>query len=467
MNMITQAIELFLKSTCTILGSATLTDFGSKMAQVFTAGHTMMLSTIVALLQDLDDTIARDAQRRNEWEVVRKDKRTLVTTFGELCFERRYYRHKQTGERAYLLDIHLGIQANAKVNGDVRQKAITLAEQGSYSKSAAGATVSEISRMSVCNYIGHLGRFPALESSGERRAVKWLYVEADEDHVSLQNGKKTHVKLVYVHEGVEERGERRMLINPRYLTWPCGYDNNLLWKTVSDYIQRQYVSESIEYIFLSGDCASWIRTGEDWLYPCVPILDSFHTMKALRKLCGGKQEQAAAFLHHVRKDERKQASDLCKNILRETPESKRETKLKQANYLLNNWHRIRNQRHICAQGCSAEGHVSHILSERLSSRPLGWSQRNMENIAQLRVMRANGQLIQYEELRLAKARKEIADTGSKAVALVSTSRMRKALKRSTQSTMKTTVQNLPVLKNGARTPLFQALYGLSFDYVAC
>jgi len=158
---------------------------------------------------------------------------------------------------------------------------------------------------------------------------------------------------------------------------------------------------------------------------------------------------------------------LCRSILNEVTEPRREAKLKQANYLLSNWHRIRNQNHPDAQGCSAEGHVSHILSERLSSRPRGWSKRNMENIAQLRVMKANGQVIVYEDLRQAKSRPEMVSTSSKAAALVSAPRLRKALTKSAQSTLKTTCQNLPILKTGVTTPLFQALHALSFDFVAC
>ncbi|MGI6574808.1 MAG: UPF0236 family transposase-like protein [bacterium] len=41
-------------------------------------------------------------------------------------------------------------------------------------------------------------------------------------------------------------------------------------------------------------------------------------------------------------------------------------------------------------GCSAEGHVSHILSSRLSSRPLGWSRTGVDQMARLRVFVANG-----------------------------------------------------------------------------
>ncbi len=41
-------------------------------------------------------------------------------------------------------------------------------------------------------------------------------------------------------------------------------------------------------------------------------------------------------------------------------------------------------------GCSAEGHVSHILSSRLSSRPLAWSKTGVDQMARLRVFVANG-----------------------------------------------------------------------------
>ena len=42
------------------------------------------------------------------------------------------------------------------------------------------------------------------------------------------------------------------------------------------------------------------------------------------------------------------------------------------------------------RNCSAEGHVSHVLSARLSSRPMGWSLAGAERIAQLRAFYFNG-----------------------------------------------------------------------------
>lgn len=425
MDMISQAFKLFLESAYNILTTGPFTDFGVKMAQVQTAGNIMLSSILPCLIQDIDDVIAQDSQRKKDWKTVRMDQRTQTTSIGELCFQRRYYQHRKTKERAYLLDEHLGIHAHAKVNGDVRQKAVELAAQVSYSKSAQAATTSSLSRMSVCNYVGDLKSFPALEAQGERRLVKQLYVEADEDHVSLQDGKKTLVKLVYIHDGVVDEGGRRALLNPRYLTWPLEGSPDELWETVYGYIENQYVAEALERIYLSGDGAAWIRTGEEWLYPCVPILDSFHVMKSLRQLCGGKLDRINAFLGYVRKDDRNRAETLCAEILEETPESGRQTKLKQTNYLLNNWHRIRNRNAPGAQGCSAEGHISHILSERLSSRPLGWSRGNMMNISQLRVMSANGQVIRYEDLRRVKEQEETAGESDRNTDRINASRIKK------------------------------------------
>ena len=36
-------------------------------------------------------------------------------------------------------------------------------------------------------------------------------------------------------------------------------------------------------------------------------------------------------------------------------------------------------------GCSAEGHVSNLLSIRFSSRPMGWSQKGTDSLSQTRV----------------------------------------------------------------------------------
>lgn len=70
-------------------------------------------------------------------------------------------------------------------------------------------------------------------------------------------------------------------------------------------------------------------------------------------------------------------------------------------YIKNNWDGIEASVKHPTVGCSAEGHVSHILSERLSSRPMAWSLEGAGNMACMRAVRANGESI-YEHYLAAK-----------------------------------------------------------------
>ena len=54
-------------------------------------------------------------------------------------------------------------------------------------------------------------------------------------------------------------------------------------------------------------------------------------------------------------------------------------------YLINNWeaiHRGFRDKHVL--GCSAEGHVSSVYADRMSSRPMGWSEAGCDAMCRLR-----------------------------------------------------------------------------------
>ncbi|MFR6562956.1 MAG: UPF0236 family transposase-like protein [Eubacterium ventriosum] len=57
-----------------------------------------------------------------------------------------------------------------------------------------------------------------------------------------------------------------------------------------------------------------------------------------------------------------------------------------AKYIKNNWtaakRRLWRRNGVCA--CSAEGHVSHVLSSRMSTLALGWSRLGASKMARLR-----------------------------------------------------------------------------------
>lgn len=80
-----------------------------------------------------------------------------------------------------------------------------------------------------------------------------------------------------------------------------------------------------------------------------------------------------------------------------------------SDYILEDWTaaglRLKNKEGI--KGCSAEGHVSHILSSRMSSRPMDWSIKGMSKMAELRAYYYNGgdmlELVRYQKEILPKA----------------------------------------------------------------
>ena len=78
--------------------------------------------------------------------------------------------------------------------------------------------------------------------------------------------------------------------------------------------------------------------------------------------------------------------------LRKTGEKAWQKRIKDATvYINNNWDSIEALVKHPHLGCSAKGHVSHILSARLSSRIVVWSLKGASGMAAMRATRANGE----------------------------------------------------------------------------
>lgn len=86
-------------------------------------------------------------------------------------------------------------------------------------------------------------------------------------------------------------------------------------------------------------------------------------------------------------------------------------------YFENNWEAIQkafHDKHV--YGCSAEGHVSNVLSDRMSSRPMGWSETGCDRMCKLRCyVRNNGRakvvdLVRYRRERELQSRLKMTGT---------------------------------------------------------
>jgi hypothetical protein len=264
----------------------------------------------------------------------------------------------------------------------------------SYSKSGekASETVT-LTSQTVMNSIRELGSVnnDAVKIKQDKRKVKILYIEADEDHVALQNGGLIEPKLVYIHEGRKQVSKNRYkLLNPRYFSgvYP---NSDELWIEVLDYIDKAYDIDTIEKIYLSGDGAPWIKNGLGWINKSIYVLDRYHLSKYVTQATAHIRDTTPIMWEYINAKDKDKVKELFKAIINITePETKRKAVKEARRYILGNWEGIMRQYDQDYVGCSAEGHVSHILSSRLSSRPLGWSKTGVDQMARLRVFVANG-----------------------------------------------------------------------------
>ena len=340
--------------------------------------------------------------RKEKFESLEKDSRHITTTFGDISFRRRYYLDKETKKRVYLLDEYMKLQPKQRMLENVRERLISEATESNYEKAGRTAAYGTIiTKETVMNEIEKLDLNKIEEKEAEtKKQVKQLYIIADEDHVHLQKGGIEEPRLVTVYEGIKNEGKRVILQGKR--TFGGIYKGKIddLWEEVMTYIEKQYDTEYLEMVYILGDGASWIKTGLEWIIKSKYVLDEFHMWKAVNGIVGRKrknekgekEEQRQAIKEAIRKLNFEKFKEISYEILaEEMDKGSRKRKEQLMNYILNNEAGIRNlySEENELHGCSAEGHVSHILSDRMSSRPMGWKTANVNNMSKLRVLRDN------------------------------------------------------------------------------
>ena len=402
---------------------------------------------VAEALETVNEIYKNSKERKRDWQIKeRAAAKGLLTIFGEVRYERTYYKSKKTGEYSYLSDEAVGIKAHDKMDASLKAKLIKDAIYMSYDRSSKQTSEAvELTSQTVMNSIRELGSVDnaAAGIKDDKKSAKVLYIEADEDHVSLQEGGIVEPKLVYVHEGKKEIGKDRWeLINPRYFSGVYA-DSDELWVEVSDYMDRVYDMDRIEKIYLSGDGAPWIKNGLNWIKGSTYVLDRYHLTKYVTQATAHMCHAKSIMWHYIKADDKKSVKDLLDTIISATESETKKEAVKQARrYIMGNWKGIRRQYEADYAGCSAEGHVSHILSSRLSSRPLGWCRTGVDQMSRLRAFAANGGDI-YE---LFMKKKKAAAREEKEIKIDQEIIKKRRLKASNEA-----IGNITVLNIGKRT----------------
>ena len=384
----------------------------AEMVQGVTKGVVDLgLSIIAEEWESYDELLRTRKELRPEWYIVRRDETTLLTSLGAVTYHKTLFKNKFTGEHEYLLDRIMGIEKHARMTEDAEAMLLKEAVQSSYRKGGESVSMSNdvVSRETVMNKI-HALSFPQTEPQPEKKALKYLYIDADEDHVALQylerkgdikkpRSNTIMPKLIYVYEGISNENGRNELINKKYFggVYEGGKAVEELWREVWDYIEASYETEELVKIYINGDGAAWIKSGQRILDKAKFVLDRFHMHKyiigATGHLLDSVEDARSEIYRAIYKKKKYEAEKAFEKILAVTDSvGKRKTVESARAYILGNWagimERVRDKNKEVQ--CSAEGHISHVYADRMSSRPLGWCCLGADKMARLRVYEKNG-----------------------------------------------------------------------------
>ena len=346
------------------------------------------------VIEYAEETIFRLNERKEQFISLKKDKRNVVSIFGEIEYKRRYY-ERLDGEKVYLIDKLIGIEPKRRLLDNVRERLVDNAIDTSYEYAGEHAAYGvKISRQEVKNEIEELDLNQSFyDKATNKKQVENIYIIADEDHVHLQRGGIEEPRIIVVYDDIMSNGKRIELVNKRHLGGLYKSKIDDLWEEVATYIEENYDLEYAKRVFISGDGASWIKTGLTWINKSINILDRYHMVKAVNSIAGkDKTENKIRLFRKLRQMDFDGFKDICYEILSEELEQNtRKNKEKLMKYILNNREGIENyyEYRKYLHGCSAEGHVSHVYSDRMSSRPMGWKSTNVNNMSKLRLLKAD------------------------------------------------------------------------------
>jgi len=151
----------------------------------------------------------------------------------------------------------------------------------------------------------------------------------------------------------------------------------------------------------------------------------------------------------VLNDDKKAFNQIGKQLIKNAVSKAEIKRIKDClRYLRNNWEAITIYRQETCGGSCTEGHVSHVLSSRLSSRPMGWSRKGLKQMAELRAYCNSGGRVGLEHLQHTEVKNRVS---------------KKLARKAASAFNKTALEkrgNVTILSKGKVIPMFHCLNGL-------
>lgn len=416
MNSLQQVINEFIHQVLSI--NVMEKSLAESAEELLKETKAFCLAYLRSEIETLDQTLVSNPNLRPEWVVHKKVGRIQETILGPLAYTRRYYKHKTRDENAYLIDALIDVEKYERINQGLKAALCNQAVNHSYQMSAALSCENRVSKQSVMRIIQE-ANIPTLEFEASQEDVKVLHIQADEDHVAMQDGRRCkEVKLAVMHEMAYRVGKKGYLPNKIH-QFSYREHSEDFWLRVAESIHQRYPNDQAMRIYLHGDGALWIKTGLDWLPGAKFVLDKFHVFKVLKQLAPVDSTEYLELkdsLMDADQAEFKRLVSVCTKLYARDEEQVKHIR----RYILNNWSGISiwSQDPLCGISC-AEGLVSHCLSERLSMRPMAWMDDGLEQMTKLREHHLNGGTIVWHDFKKSESEDQAVEKVKNSVKLES------------------------------------------------
>jgi len=385
-------------------------DIGEVAKELGAMSNKHAKKLLIAILERIDAEICEAKELRKKDEIViheRDVSRCVYTSLGEIRLRRTYFKDNESGTMIYLLDHIAGIEAYDRVSSEVAARLVSKCTEMSYCKSADNVVDGEISRQTVKNKAMKTKEL-AYVPEKKNKVPKELHIFADEDHVHMQSGKSNVLPLITISEGVKSVSKgRNELIEPLHIQ---GYKipPENVWEYAYALCDEKYDDiQKVDRIYIHGDGAPWILSGLDVMPNSFHVLDHYHIKAKMRSLTAGSPEGYSSKLwSYLRQGNYDGFSNTIYELLEETEKTypkelikKRTKKIrKTGGYMLAHWDAIMRRFEPEMTGSCTEPLVSHVLSERFSRNPMGWSEAGLSKIASCRVYVQNGGMITKDDI---------------------------------------------------------------------
>ena len=354
--------------------------------------------TLKSILEDYDLELKLDKNRNEKYVVQRTVSKNITSVLGTFRLNRTRYYDKGNDCYFCLLDKKLNIPEYEHMTVLAMARMLEVATNSSYR--IAGKEINssdEFSKGMIYQKIKRIEIDEKCEEKQNRRKVKVLYINLDEDHVAVQKSlnRKLQCKIGYVYEDVVKVCKNRYKLTNKHTicgTYLKSSGNRAFYEKINEYIECNYDTNYLEKVVIYGDGAKWITSCTEYIDKSEFRLDKFHLMKSIleatRTTGFNSKRLKKNILRCLYEENKEMLIDLLDDALKLS--NKQEKILTTRDYLINNWDAIQTTLNATdGSGCSAEGNVSHILSARLSQKGMGWCEHNADVIGKLRGIQAN------------------------------------------------------------------------------